>query len=53
MFSQEFSIIIIRFISVPVHYRELEDVFNSIEKPFLFQLMSTVQLLGDTFMKSR
>ena len=44
--SQAFSVIINRSISAPGHGREVVDGLNSIEKRFLFQLMSTVQLSG-------
>ena len=46
MFSHSFSVIIDRGISAPVHSIELVYGINTIEKSFLFQLMSTVQLTG-------
>ena len=46
MLSLDFSIIIDRGISSPGHGREVVDGLSAIEKRFIFQLMSTVQLLG-------
>ena len=44
MLSQAFSVIIDHGISAPGHGREVVDSLNAIEKVFLFQLISTVQL---------
>ena len=44
--SQVVFVIIDRGISAPGHGRELVEVLNAIEKRFLFQLMSTLQLLS-------
>ena len=46
MFLQTFYIIIDSGISSPGHVRELVDVLITIDKSFIFQLMSNVQLLG-------
>ena len=46
MLSQAFSVIIDRGISAPVHGREVIDGLNSIDKRFLIQFISTVQLMG-------
>ena len=47
MFSQGFSVIIERGISVTGHGRLLVYWLNAIGKSFLIQLMSTVQLMGE------
>ena len=49
MLSQYFSVIIERGISAPGHGREVVDGLNSIDKMFLFQLVSTVQFTGENF----
>ena len=46
MLSQAFYVIFDRGISSPRHGREVVDGLNAIEKRFLFQLMSTLQLPG-------
>ena len=46
MLSQSFSVIIDRGISAPGHVREVVDGLNAIDKRFLFQLISIVQLPG-------
>ena len=46
MLSQAFSVIIDLGISAPGHNRELVDGLNRIDKMFLLQLMSYVQLPG-------
>ena len=46
--SQAFSVVIDRGISAPGHNRYVVYGLNTIEKRFLFQLMSTVQLLCAT-----
>ena len=46
MLSQVFSVIIDCGISAPRHGRKVVDGLNSIDKRFLLQLMSTVQLTG-------
>ena len=43
---QVFFIIIDRVISAPLHVIEVFDGINAIDKRFLFQLISTVQLPG-------
>ena len=45
MMSQPFNVIIDRGVIAPVNDREVVDVPNKTKKRFLFQLMSTVQLL--------
>ena len=44
--SQRHSIIFDRGISAPGHGKEVVDVINAIEKRYMYQLMSTVQLQG-------
>ena len=46
MLSQAFSVIIDRGISAPGNGREVVDGLNAIDKMFLLQLMTTVQLPG-------
>ena len=46
MLSQAFSVIIDCGISAPVHVRDLVYGINDIDRIFLFQLMSTMQLPG-------
>ena len=46
MLSQAFSVIIEIFISKPGHIIEVVDGFKAVEKRFLLQLISTVQLPG-------
>ena len=48
--SQRHSIIMDRGISAPVHVKEVVDGLNSIDKHFMYKLMSTVQLPGSTFL---
>ena len=50
MLSQVFSVIIDCGISAPGHGRELVHGFKSIDKMFLFQLISTVKLPGETLL---
>ena len=42
--SQTYSIIIDRGISAPGHGKEVVDGLNDVDKPFIYQLMSKVQL---------
>ena len=50
--SQRHSIIFDRGISAPGHVEEMFEGLNSIDKRYMYQLMSTVQLLGSkTFEK--
>ena len=44
--SQRHSIIFDRGISAPGHGKEVVDVINAIDKRYMYQLMSTVQLQG-------
>ena len=44
--SQTFSVIIDHSISAPEHGRKVLDGLNATEKRFIFQSISTVQLLG-------
>ena len=44
--SKAFSVIIDRGVSAPGHGRKLVDGLNAIDKRFLLQLMSSVQLPG-------
>ena len=44
--SQFYSIIIDQGISVPGHGKEVVDGLNVIEKRYIYQLMSNVQLTG-------
>ena len=46
LWSQDFSVIIDRGISAPGHAREVVDGLKVIDKRFIYQLMSTVQLSG-------
>ena len=46
MLSQAFSVIVDCVISAPGHGREVLYSLNSIDKSFLFQFISTVQLPG-------
>ena len=48
-FVTGFYIIIDRGISAPGHGREVLDGLNAIEKRFIFQLISTMQLPGEIF----
>ena len=43
--SQAFYVVIGCFISELGHYREVLDGLNTIDKRFIFQLISTVQLM--------
>ena len=43
---QFYSVIIDRGISLPGHGKELVDVLNEIDKHYIYQLMSNVQLPG-------
>ena len=47
MLSQDFYGIIERGIIASVHGREVVDGLNTLDKRFIFQLMSTVQLPGE------
>ena len=44
--SQCYSIIIVRGISAPGHVKEVIDGINTVDKCYIYQLMSTVQLPG-------
>ena len=44
--SQTYSIIIDRGISAPGHGKEVVDVINAVDKRYIYQLMSKVQLPG-------
>ena len=44
--SQCYSFIIDQGISAPGHGKEVVDVINDVDKPYIYQLMSTVQLPG-------
>ena len=46
VFSQCYSIIIDRSISAPRHGKELVGGLNAIDKRYIYQLMSNVQLTG-------
>ena len=43
---QCYAFIIDRGISAPGHYKEVVDGLNAIDKRYIYQLMSNVQLLG-------
>ena len=49
---QCYSIIIDQVISTPGHDKELVDVFNAIDKRYIYQLMSTVKLPGSNIFDS-
>ena len=53
MLSQDVSVSVDHGISATGHGRELLYILNAIEKSFLFQLMSTVQLTGAKVMTHR
>ena len=44
--SQTYSLIIDRGISAPGHGKEVVDVINAVDKRYIYQLMSKVQLPG-------
>ena len=44
--SQFYSVIIDRGISAPGHVKEVVDGLNEVDKRYIYQFMSTVQLLG-------
>ena len=44
--SQTYSIIIDRGISAPVHGKEVVDGLNAVDKRYIYQLMSKVQIPG-------
>ena len=44
--SQCYSIIIDQGISAPSHGKEVVDVLNDVDKRYIYQLMSSVQLPG-------
>ena len=46
--SQTYSIIIDRGVSAPGHGKEVVDGFNAVDKRYIYQLMSKVQLPGST-----
>ena len=50
---QSFSVIIDRRISVPGHGKEVLDGLNAVDKHYIYQLMSTVQLIGTNIFDSR
>ena len=51
--SQCYSIIIDRGISTPDHGKEVVDVFNAVDKSYIYQLMSKFQLPGSVTFHSR
>ena len=51
--SKCFSIIIDRGISAPGHFKEVVDVLNEIDKRFIYQLMSNVQLTRSKIFENR
>ena len=44
--SQTYSIIIVRGISAPEHGKEVVDGLNAVDKRYIYQLISKVQLTG-------
>ena len=50
--SQCYSIIIDRVINAPVHGKEVLDRLNAVDKRYIYQLMSTVQLPGSKLFDS-
>ena len=50
--SQCYSIIIDRGISAPGHVKEVVDGINAVDKRYIYQLMSTVQLPGSNIFDS-
>ena len=44
--SQCYSVLIDCIISAPVHFKELVDGLNSIDKRYIYQLMSNVKIPG-------
>ena len=52
-FSQCYSIIIDRGISEPVHGKEVVGGLNAIDKRYIYQLMSNVQLPGPKIFDSQ
>ena len=53
MISQCYSIIIDQGISVPGHGKEVVDGFNAVDKRYIYQLMSKVQLPGSFIFDSQ
>ena len=51
--SQRHSIIFDRGISAPGHGKEVVDGLNAIEKRYMYQLLSTVQLTGSKIFDSQ
>ena len=51
--SQCYSIIIDRGISVPGHGKEVVDGLNDVDKRYIYQLMSKVQLPGSVIFDSQ
>ena len=50
--SKCYSIILDRGISAPDNGKEVVDVFNDVDKRYIYQLMSTVQLPGSNIFDS-
>ena len=51
--SQCYSVIIYRGISAPGHGKEVVDGINAVDKRYIYQLMSTVQLPGSKIFDSQ
>ena len=51
--SKTYSIIINRDISAPGHGKEVVDGLNAVDKPYIYQLMSRVQLPGSVIFDSQ
>ena len=51
--SQCYSVIIYRGISDPGHGKEVVDGINAVDKRYIYQLMSTVQLPGSKIFDSQ
>ena len=51
--SQTYSIIIDRGISAPGHGKEVVDGINAVDKRYIYQLMSKVQLTGSVLFDSQ
>ena len=51
--SQYYSVIIDQAISAPGHYKEVVDGLNAVDKSYIYQLMSNVQLHGSKIFDSQ
>ena len=51
--SKTYSLIIDRGISAPGHGKEVVDVLNAVDKCYIYQLMSKVQLPGSVIFDSQ